>query len=205
MPRATIRRAPASGSRAGRLGGAAAGPTMGRCSEQTRSASGHDLRLLRPAAAASTLRESGRRRGTARTMAAWTVRSHWRTRPAQQKGDVMRTLRLSLVGMLTLALLGGPSAMVVAQDDPMAPALVTGSITQTSKGPHGTESTDEYGAISHDGVRGPRGMGGERPAPQWHEHVHRELAAIPGWLPRSRPRPVSSRTTMADGSAPGRG
>jgi hypothetical protein len=49
----------------------------------------------------------------------------------------MRTLRLSLVGMLTLALLGGPGAMVVAQDDPMAPAMVTGTALMIGHGPLG--------------------------------------------------------------------
>jgi len=66
----------------------------------------------------------------------------------------MRTLRLSLVGMLTLALLGGPGAMVVAQDDPMAPAMVTGTVTKTGKGPVGTVSTDEYGATLRRGFVG---------------------------------------------------
>jgi hypothetical protein len=67
----------------------------------------------------------------------------------------MRTLRLSLMGMLTLALLGGPSAMVVAQDDPMAPAFVTGSITQGSPSSSGTGSIDEYGANITTGFVGP--------------------------------------------------
>ncbi len=67
----------------------------------------------------------------------------------------MRTLQLSLVGMLTLALLGGLSAMVVAQDDPMAPALVTGSVIKRSSGPTiGTVTTNEYGATLRTGFVG---------------------------------------------------
>jgi len=39
----------------------------------------------------------------------------------------MRTLRMALTGTLTLALLGGLGGLAMAQDDPMAPAMVTGS------------------------------------------------------------------------------
>ena len=58
----------------------------------------------------------------------------------------MRTLRLSLVGMFTLALVGGPGAMVVAQDDPMAPAVVTGTATMISQGPQQVPETLPNGA-----------------------------------------------------------
>jgi hypothetical protein len=66
----------------------------------------------------------------------------------------MRTLRMSLAGTVILALLGGPSATVVAQDDPMAPVFVTGSVTRISKGPTGTVSIDEYGATLRTGFVG---------------------------------------------------
>jgi hypothetical protein len=39
----------------------------------------------------------------------------------------MRTLRLSLVGTVILMLLGGLGGVALAQDDPMAPAKVTGT------------------------------------------------------------------------------
>jgi hypothetical protein len=65
----------------------------------------------------------------------------------------MRTLRLSLMGMLTLALLGGPSAMVVAQDDPMAPAMVTGTATMLSYDSDGTLEFLDNGATLQSGVR----------------------------------------------------
>ena len=45
-------------------------------------------------------------------MAAWTAPSHWRTRPAQKVGLVMRALRLSLVGTVILSLAGGLSVGV---------------------------------------------------------------------------------------------
>jgi len=63
-------------------------------------------------------------------MAAGTAPSHWRTRPAHGKGDVVRTLRLSLFVMLTLALLGGPSEAVLAQDEEEAGPVtyVTGTV-----------------------------------------------------------------------------
>jgi hypothetical protein len=56
-------------------------------------------------------------------MAAWTVPSHWRTRPADEKGDVMRTMRVSLVGTVTLALLGGLGGTVLAQGEEPAENL----------------------------------------------------------------------------------
>ena len=66
----------------------------------------------------------------------------------------MRTLRLSLVGAVILVLLGGTSGVAAAQDDPMAPASVTGSITKTDKGPYGTVTTDEHGAMLRTGFVG---------------------------------------------------
>ena len=59
-------------------------------------------------------------------MAAWTAQSHWRTRPAHEKGDVMRTLRLALAGAATLTLLAGLGGAVLAQDDEHRPVVVTG-------------------------------------------------------------------------------
>ena len=41
----------------------------------------------------------------------------------------MRTLRMSLVATVALALLGGLGGSAMAQDDPMAPAMVTGTET----------------------------------------------------------------------------
>ena len=65
-------------------------------------------------------------------MAAWTAPSHWRTRPARDKGEVMRTLRLFLAGTVILVLVGGLGGAVAAQDgeaaDPMAPAIFTCTI-----------------------------------------------------------------------------
>lgn len=56
----------------------------------------------------------------------------------------MRTLRLSLVGVVILVLLGGLSGAVVGQSqepsDPMAPAAVT--VTQSEGGPVGSPSMD---------------------------------------------------------------
>ena len=63
----------------------------------------------------------------------------------------MRTLRLSLFGMLTLALLGGPATLVQAQEEPTGPSdlpvLVTGtevcggrSSGETTQAPNGAES-----------------------------------------------------------------
>jgi hypothetical protein len=46
----------------------------------------------------------------------WTVPSHWRTRPAWDRGTLMHTLRLSLVGTIILVLLGGPSGAVAQMD-----------------------------------------------------------------------------------------
>ena len=68
------------------------------------------------------------------TLAAWTVPSHWRTRPAHAKGDVMRTLWLSLPAMVILALAGGLSVTIAAQDDGEAPSAthVTGTRLSTS-------------------------------------------------------------------------
>jgi len=63
----------------------------------------------------------------------------------------MRTLRLSLIGVFTLALLGGPSAMVVAQDDSMAPAMVTGTATMTSHVSNGTFEYLDNGATLESG------------------------------------------------------
>jgi hypothetical protein len=47
----------------------------------------------------------------------------------------VRTLRLYLVGMVILVLLGGLGGAVAAQDDPMAPAMVTGTATMLSHDP----------------------------------------------------------------------
>lgn len=62
-------------------------------------------------------------------MVAWTVPSHWRTRPAHEKGDVMRTLRLSLMGAVILALLAGMGGVVAAQSgESDAQAFPTGAL-----------------------------------------------------------------------------
>jgi hypothetical protein len=52
-------------------------------------------------------------------MAAWIAPNHWRTRPASydKGGKTMRALRLSLLATVTVSLLGGPSIVVLAQDD----------------------------------------------------------------------------------------
>ncbi len=61
------------------------------------------------------------------TMAAWTAPSHWRNRPALVKGEhSMRTLRLFLVGTVTLMLLGGAGLAVTAQEAP-GDTYVTGT------------------------------------------------------------------------------
>ena len=52
----------------------------------------------------------------------------------------MRTLRLSLAGTVFVALLGGLSGAVAAQDDPMAPALVTGTVTPVGEASLGSPS-----------------------------------------------------------------
>ena len=72
----------------------------------------------------------------------------------------MRTLRLSLVGTVILALLGGLSGVVVAQSeepDPMAPATATIEITSRQEVSPGTVRTDASGVVHIDGVH--------------HEHV----------------------------------
>ena len=61
-------------------------------------------------------------------MAAGTVPSHWRTRPADWRGDVMRTLRMSMVAALTLALLGSPVGTALAQGDQAGEADVSAEV-----------------------------------------------------------------------------
>ena len=56
-------------------------------------------------------------------------------------GILMSTLRLSLAGAVILALLGGTGGAVLAQDDPMAPATVTGSVRHISGSPVGDRSS----------------------------------------------------------------
>jgi hypothetical protein len=64
---------------------------------------------------------------------------------------LMRTLRLALPGTVMLALLGGLGGAVAVQDDPMAPALVTGTATYLSKDSPGTLSFADD-AIVREGV-----------------------------------------------------
>jgi hypothetical protein len=45
----------------------------------------------------------------------------------------MRTLRVSIAGTAILLLLAGLSGAVAAQDDPMAPAVVTGTVPEVSE------------------------------------------------------------------------
>ena len=52
----------------------------------------------------------------------------------------LRTLRLSLAGTVIPVLLGGLGGAVAVRDDPMAPALVTGTATYLSKDSSGTLS-----------------------------------------------------------------
>ena len=66
----------------------------------------------------------------------------------------MRRLRLTLAGTVTLALLGGLGGVVATQDEaaePMAPAVVTGTIFSKSHDADGTASAAD-GATLTEGV-----------------------------------------------------
>ena len=68
----------------------------------------------------------------------------------------MRTLRLSLTGTVILAVIGGLSGAVLAQDeptDPMAPAAVTGTVGYGTDIATGSETFDD-GAYVTDGMQG---------------------------------------------------
>ena len=66
-------------------------------------------------------------------MAAWTAPSYWRTRPAQQKGNAMRTARTILAGVLVTAMLVVGSVAVLGQsEEPGSATHVTGrAVEQT--------------------------------------------------------------------------
>jgi len=87
------------------------------------------------------------------TMAAWTAPSHWRTRPAPEEGDVMRTLRLSLAGTVIVVLLGGLGGAVLAQTETPADgtaAMFTGRLVGSC--PVQAPTVEEV-----DGIRRERG------------------------------------------------
>ena len=64
---------------------------------------------------------SGRQRDAAHAMAAGTAPSHWRTRPAHAKGDVMRKSQTAFKGAVVVALLLALAAPAVAQETGSAP------------------------------------------------------------------------------------
>ena len=74
----------------------------------------------------------------------WTAPSHWRTRPAQVKWVVMRTLRLVLMSTMALALACGSIAVAVGQE-PETPGVTTGTFTMIE--------ADETSEMSRDGGR----------------------------------------------------
>jgi hypothetical protein len=74
--------------------------------------------------------------------------------PAREsKGEVMRTLRLSLVGTVILVLLGGLAGVALAQDEPMEPALVTGTEICTG-GAIETTQMEDYTLLHATGPEG---------------------------------------------------
>ena len=82
----------------------------------------------------------------AHTMAAWTVPSHWRTRPAKVEGDAMHMARLVVSGAVLVFALAPTGAGIAQEDgtregdlDPRAPAVVTGVVSVA--GPNQTPTT----------------------------------------------------------------
>ena len=71
-----------------------------------------------------------------------------------REGDAMRTLRMSLAGALTVALLGGLGGAVLGQDeeaDRMAPATVTGSVVYIGGHQVGERSSGD-GVVRESGM-----------------------------------------------------